>query len=149
LGLRDVGLHYVMTQEGDPVFMGLDGGCKIFTRAEYSGSLRSSLKLLLEEEAKEGEGEGEAGAAAAEERAVFPFFINEVSVWADCSVSRTHIPQLLVAALLLLVVVVVVLAAAGCCCCCCCCRRPLVLTRLLAAACCCCSVCRLRTTRPA
>jgi hypothetical protein len=98
----------VITQEGDPVFMGLDGGCKIFTRAEYSGSLRSSLKLLLEEEAKEGE--GEAGAAAAEERAVFPFFINEVSVWADCSVSRTHIPQLLVAAVLL---VMVVLAAAA------------------------------------
>ena len=102
----------MITQEGDPVFMGLDGGCKIFTRAEYSGSLRSSLKLLLEEEAKEGEGEGEAGAAAAEERAVFPFFINEVSVWADCSVSRTHIPQLLVAAVLLVMVVLAAAAAA-------------------------------------
>lgn len=73
-------------QDGDPIFMSLDGGCKLFARSDYE-DIRDISKVHSPPKKQQLDDEGVETVAVAQvkgseqamERALFPFFINEVA----------------------------------------------------------------------
>ena len=82
---------FELLQDGDPIFMNLEGGCKLFARSEYENirdlpkSTPPSKQQLLQNETEvktmnvsqaQGADSGEAA-----ETGLFPFFINEAAYY--------------------------------------------------------------------
>ena len=82
---------FELLQDGDPIFMDLEGGCKLFARSEYENirdlpkSTPPSKQQLLQNETEvktmnvshaQGADSGEAT-----ETGLFPFFINEAAYY--------------------------------------------------------------------